>query len=162
MLRMSEQWHEVATTKKKKRKRKPKPDDHGVVSHPPPRTEEIARRKLLSPQLPRYPWSQEALFSFALDSVAGPPGLRPQHIKGGLLPGYRDEVMRSLHTVVQIMTEGNIPGAVAPSIASASLAALEKKDGDHWPVAAGETLRRLPSKALVATVSEDMTRYNRL
>ena len=41
----------------------------------------------------------------------------------------------------------------------ASLTALKKEDGSHRPVAVGDTLRRLTAKALLATVSEEVTRY---
>ena len=44
-------------------------------------------------------------------------GFRPQHIKGGLFPGYRDEVMTFLHTMVRIMAEGSIPCPVVSWIA---------------------------------------------
>ena len=39
------------------------------------------------------------------DSAAGPPGVRPRHIKGRLLPEYRDDLMRSLHAVLRIMAK---------------------------------------------------------
>ena len=67
--------------------------------------------------------------------------------------------MHCLHATFRIMAVGNIPSSIASWIASASLAALKEEDGSHWPVAAGETLRRLAGKVLLATVSEDVTRY---
>ena len=78
---------------------------------------------------------REAVLSFAPDSAAGPSGLGPQHIKWSLLPGYRDEFMRSLHAVVRIMAEGRILGIVVAWIARASLRALTNKDSSHRPVA---------------------------
>ena len=124
--------------------------------HQPPRTENIARWTLIAlVSLASLTMVQEALLSFAPDSAAGPSGLRPQHIEGGLLPRYTDELMRSLHAVVRIMAEGNSPGSIVSWIASASLTALRKKDGRHPPVSVGETLRRLTANALLATASED-------
>ena len=107
-----------------------------------------------SPRSPRSLWSGKHSLLFAQDS-AGPSGLRLQHIKGDLLPGCRDELLRSLHAVVRIMAEGNILGPIVSWIASASLTAFPKKDGSHWRVAVGETLRRLTAKALLAIVADD-------
>ena len=91
-----------------------------------PRAEDIARRKLLpiaqGSSASLLTVVQEALLSFAPDPAAGPSSLHPQLFKGGVLPGCRDEVMRSLHAVVRIL------GPIV-SIASASLTALKKKDG---------------------------------
>ena len=62
---------------------------------------------------------QEAFLSLTPDTAAGPSGLRPQHIKVGLLAGYRDELMRSLHSVVRIMAVGTISGPIVSLTASA-------------------------------------------
>ena len=103
---------------------------------------------------------QEALLSFAPDSATGPSGLRPQHIKGSLLPGYRDELVRSLHAVVRIMVDGNIPGTIVPCMSRASLTASRKKDGSHWLVPCRRD-SSTTAKALLPTFSEDMTRHLR-
>ena len=57
---------------------------------------------------------QEALLYFAPDSAAGPSGLRPQNIEGGLFPCYRDEIERDFHAVLGIMAEGDIRGPLSP------------------------------------------------
>ena len=120
---------------------------------PSPRAEDVARLKLL----PVAPVPFATTVSLSLVQAAGPSGLRPQHINGGLLPGDRDEIeiVWALHAVVGVMEES----PVVSWIASASLTALKKKDASHRPMAVGETLRRLTAKALLATLSEDMTRY---
>ena len=103
---------------------------------------------------------QDALLSFARDPAAGLSSLHPQLFNGGVLPGCRDEVTRSLHAIVRILAEGNNPGPVV-SIASASLTALKKKDGGHWRVVVGGSLRRLTAKAMLKKVAEDMAGYLR-
>ena len=47
-----------------------------------------------------------------------------------------------------------------PRLAGSPVPTLNKKDS-HRPVAAGETLRRLTATALLATISEDLTRHLR-
>ena len=122
--------------------------------HPPPRAGDNSQKEtfLIAPaslaSAPSLTVVQEALRSFAPDSAAGPSGLRPQRIKGGLLPGFGDDVMRSIHAPVWTVAEGNIPGPVISWIASGSLTA-EKKEGRRPP--AGETLRCLTAKALLET-----------
>ena len=74
---------------------------------------------------------QDALLSFALDSAA--------HI----IPGYCDETVRALHATARIMAEGHIPGSTFSWIASASLAALKKKNGSQTPSGDWRSLRRL-------------------
>ena len=73
---------------------------------------------------------------------------------------------RAVHAVVRIMAEGNIPGRVVSWIASASLAGLRKKDDCHRRVLPASGRGRDSStshtaKALLASVSEDMTGYFR-
>ena len=48
---------------------------------------------------------------------------------------------------------------LSPGLPLLSLGALKWKNGSHRPVAVGGTLRRLTTKALLATVSQDMARY---
>ena len=106
----------------------------------------------------RGPGSPPFLCARLSSKTVRPP---PTTHQRSLLPGYRDELMRSLHALARIMAEGNIPGLVVTWIASASLTALKKTDGSHRPVAVGETLRRLIAKALLAAASEDATPYHR-
>ena len=66
---------------------------------------------------------RDALQSFATDSAAGPFGLRPQHLKGALAPGHRDEVVSLLHWLVRLLANGLVPTSNTSFFASASLAA---------------------------------------
>ena len=123
---------------------------HGLIVAPPDWS-----------SLPRFssPWSKKPSFPLRRTQQQD-LGLRPQHITGEPPSRHRDALMRSLHAVGRSMAEGNIPGSIVSWIASGSFTA-RKKDGSHQPVAVGETLRRLIAKALLAAVSEDMTRYLR-
>jgi hypothetical protein len=80
--------------------------------------------------------------------LAGPSGLRPQHLKDALVPGLRDEVLRHMAHVVNLLGRGEAPADVQPWLCGASLVALPKEGGDLRPVAVGDTLRRLVGKAL--------------
>ena len=60
--------------------------------------------------------------------------------------------MRSPHTIVSIMSEGNIHRLV-----DRQRLAHAVEEGQHRPVAVGETLRRLAVEALLATVAKDTT-----
>jgi hypothetical protein len=66
---------------------------------------------------------ERAFQSFPRSSVAGSTGLRPQHLKKALTPGFRDEVFR--HFVV------------GPWFSWASLIAIPQTSGDRRPVAVG-------------------------
>eukprot|EP00973_Karenia_brevis_P024705 3406940-Karenia_brevis.AAC.1 len=46
------------------------------------------------------------------------------------------------------MARGDVPRALAPFLAGASLTALPKKDSSVRPIAVGETWRRLTAKCL--------------
>jgi len=97
----------------------------------------------------------KALTSFGKGSGPGPCGLRPQHLKDAMAPGLRDEVLRQMTAVVNLMARGEVPAEIQPWLCGASLAALPKPSGDLRPVAVGETWRRLAGKVLAkATVPE--------
>jgi hypothetical protein len=95
---------------------------------------------------------EKALRSFPRSSAAGPSGLRPLHLKESLVPGFRDEILRHLVAIVNVLARGEAPQEVRPWISGASLIAIPKTSGDLRPVAVGETLRRLTAKALCADV----------
>ena len=86
--------------------------------------------------------------SFPKGSGGGASGLRPQHLKDALVPGFANEILRNIVGLVQLLARGEAPVAIQPYVCGASLAALPKDDGIHRPIAAGETWRRLVSKTL--------------
>ena len=102
---------------------------------------------------------QKALSSFPRGSGAGPSGLRPLHLKEALAPGLRDEVLRHMTAVVNLMVRGEVPEQVQGWLCGASLVALPKPSGDLRPVAVGETWRRLAGKALAAACAEETRAY---
>jgi hypothetical protein len=97
----------------------------------------------------------DALRSFPKGSAGGPCGLRPQHLKDALVAGWADEVVRHLTDLVNLLARGEAAVEVQQWLCGASLAALPKPAGDHRPVAVGETLRRLTSKALASMHSDE-------
>ena len=101
----------------------------------------------------------KALSSFARGAAAGPSGLRPQHLKEALEPGLRDEVLRHLVEVVNLLARGRAPAEVRTWLCGASLVALPKPFGDLRPIAVGETWHRLVSEVLAATIKAEVTDY---
>ena len=91
---------------------------HSPLAHLGPRSGRRRGQKEALPGGPglRSPWSKTPFLFFAPDSAPRPSGLRPQHIEGDLLPGFRDELVRALHAVVSNVAESSW-------IASASLSA---------------------------------------
>ena len=98
----------------------------------------------------------KALASFPRGSGPGPSGLRPQHLKDALLPGFRDELLRHAAGVANILVRGEAPTSVQPWLCGASLVALPKPDGTHRPIAVGEVWRRLVGKALLEFSGDDI------
>ena len=99
---------------------------------------------------------EEALRSFGRGSGAGPSGLRPQHLKDALVPGWSDEVIRQLTAVTSLLLQGSACSEAQQWICGASLMALPKPTGDHRPVAVGETLRRLTSKVAAKAIAPQL------
>ena len=102
---------------------------------------------------------EKAILSFPKDSAAGPSSLRPQHMKDALVPGLKDEVVAKLQQLIELMARGRAPASIHKWISGGSLVALPKKDGGLRPIAVGETWRRLVSKVLVASCTEDTSAY---
>ena len=96
-----------------------------------------------------------AIKSFPRGSGCGPCGLRPQHLRDALVPGFEDEVLRQLTAVVNLLARGEAPDEVRSFLSGATLAALPKEDGDLRPIAVGEVLRRLVGKCCAENVKED-------
>ena len=92
----------------------------------------------------------KAIRSFHRSSANGPSGLRPQHLKDALVPGFRDEIIRHIAGVVNLLAKGQAPPELQEWLCGASLVAIPKPTGGHRPVAVGETWRRLTGKSLAA------------
>ena len=101
----------------------------------------------------------EALKSFPRGSAAGPCALRPQHLKDTLVAGHKDEILRQMAALCQLLASGEALPAVRNSLCSASLTALPKKDGGLRPVAVGETWRRLVGKLLAKADAEQVREH---
>ncbi|CAL1154289.1 unnamed protein product [Cladocopium goreaui] len=99
-----------------------------------------------------------AVRSFSRASAPGPSGLRADHLQETLSTAHGDEVASHLVALCQLLARGE-PALVAPHLAGARLHALPKKQGGVRPIAVGETLRRLVSKALCQAVREDAVNH---
>ncbi len=80
-------------------------------------------------------------------------GLRAQHLADALKSSHRAALLRDLTRVVQLLVDGSAPVLLAPYLAGATLAPLNKtKRGvfDVWPIAAGQIVRRIAAKCLCA------------
>jgi hypothetical protein len=118
-------------------------------------------------EAPRLPWDTSpegeeerlrALLSlvthFPPGSAGGPSGLKPAHLKECLQDadsGVATDFLRGLDSFVRLCLDGELlPGAV-PYLCSGKLIPLRKGSGmDVRPIAVGETLRRIVSKALMS------------
>ena len=81
-------------------------------------------------------------------SGAGPSGSRFTHWQACQLSASS---MAALAQVVNLVASGRVPTGAAAALALTCLTPLRKKNGRLRPVAAGETLRRLPGKGLART-----------
>ena len=91
---------------------------------------------------------ERSIQSFHRLSGGGPSGLRPIHLKNCLSTEHRNEFLERCTTLVNVLAKGEAPNSLAPFLASATLAALPKKDDGIRPIAVGEVLRRLTAKCL--------------
>jgi len=82
--------------------------------------------------------AEKAVLGFARGPSAGPSGLRPQHVKDALVPGLRDEILRHITEVVNLLAQGRAPTEVQAWLCGAFLAAIPKTSGDLRPVAMGD------------------------
>ena len=93
--------------------------------------------------------------TFHKGSAPGPSGLRPEHLMVVLKaapPNRFGRAETQLTRVVNTMVKGKVPAYVSPFLCGARLHAANKKDGGLRPVAVGNLLRRLTSKALVRSI----------
>ena len=85
--------------------------------------------------------------------------MRPQHLKDALVAGHRDEVLRQMAGLCQLLAGGEALPLTRASLCAASLTALPKKDGGLRPVAVGETWRRLVGKLLAKAGTEKVREH---
>ena len=97
---------------------------------------------------------RRTLASFPGGSASGPSGLQPLHLKETLAPGLKDEVLRLMADVVNLLLRGEAPEQVQAWLCGASLVAFPEPSRDLRPIAVGETWRRLAGKALATVVAE--------
>ena len=99
-----------------------------------------------------------ALRGFHKATAPGGSRLRVCHLLDALdIPtGDADgRISKPLTKVCNLLVAGEAPSSVAPWIAGAPLYPLKKKDGGVRPIAVGEVLRRLVSRACCAEVKAD-------
>jgi len=92
--------------------------------------------------------------SFLPGSAAGHSGLRPQHLLDFLNSAEsaaKAGLLEALLTLVTTTSSGRLLPRTAPYLRAARLIPLRKKDGGVFPIAVGDTLRRLLAKWLLAT-----------
>ena len=97
---------------------------------------------------------KDAILSFSKGTSCSVFGLRAQHLADGLKSPVNAALQRDLTKVVRVLAEGRAPVFMAPFVAGASLAALDKtKHGvfDVRPIAAGQIIRRIVAKCMCAT-----------
>ena len=99
---------------------------------------------------------EAAIRSFNRGSGAGPSGLRPQHLKDALVPGWQDELLRQVTQLANLLLSGSALAEVQPWLCGATLTALPKPTGDLRPVAVGEVWRRLTSKVAARTATDEL------
>ena len=99
----------------------------------------------------------DSALSMSAASAPGPDGLRPSHLHQFLGEGAGDEratVECGLQAFGEVCTAGRVPNAIIPFFFGATLCALRKNDGSLRPIAIGNVLRRLISKAISASLRD--------
>ena len=103
-----------------------------------------------------------AILNFPAGSAGGPDGLKPGHLKhliGAAEAGNR--LLESLTKLVNFVLNNQIPEDIRPIFFGANLCALSKKCGGVRPIAVGNTLRRLVTKAGFKPVSQELGAFFR-
>lgn len=96
----------------------------------------------------------QAFRAFPPETAPGPTGLRVQHLRDANVAGGGESFLTQLTAVINLLAQGQVPGAVAP-VAGAAPVALPKPGGGVRPIQVGEFLRRLTGKCLMALVRQD-------
>ena len=102
---------------------------------------------------------KKAVMSFPVGSAGGPDGLLPQHLKDLVSPSLGEvgaSFVQALASFVTLVISGKVPHPVIPFFFGARLLGFNKSDGGVRLIAVGCTLRRLVSKCLGNSVSEEM------
>eukprot|EP00971_Amphidinium_carterae_P073354 1450518-Amphidinium_carterae.1 len=76
-----------------------------------------------------------ALRSFPKGSAPGPCGLKPQHLKDAVTPGFQEAFEIALGKVMDLIIKGRVPESVRPWLFGANLVALRKPAGGLRPIA---------------------------
>ena len=97
----------------------------------------------------------DALKSFPNGSAGGASGWRPQHLADAAAAPHQAATLAVLTDLVNLLARGQAPEKLSPYLAGASLIALPKEADDVRPIAIGEPLRRLVSKALCRDVKNE-------
>ena len=100
---------------------------------------------------------RESIKSFKKGSAPGPSGMRAEHLKVAVemgSPGRKEKTIESITNLVNNLLAGNMPKEVASYFCGANLFGAKKKDGGIRPIAVGEILRRLVSKAAMRVLSK--------
>jgi len=87
-------------------------------------------------------------------SVAGPSGLRPQHLLDCLYSAdsaAKTDLLGALLTLVTTVSAGRLHPCAAPHLCAARLVPLRNDDGGVRLILVGDTLRRLTAKCMLAT-----------
>ncbi|MCP4990354.1 MAG: hypothetical protein GY928_31250 [Colwellia sp.] len=94
---------------------------------------------------------KRAVAAFHTASAPGASRMRPAHLKDALNTPTGDHGHRITKALAKVCTElaqGRAPAGIAPWLAGAPIYPLKKPDGGVRPIAVGETLRRVVSRAL--------------
>ena len=97
--------------------------------------------------------------SFPRGSAGGPDGILPQHLldltSASAEQGGKD-LLRALTTFTNFVLGGRVPQSVRPVFFGATLISLRKKAGGVFPIAVGQTLRRLVAKCVALQVTHTL------
>ena len=97
----------------------------------------------------------KALGGFRTGTAPGASRFRVSHFRDALeIPTGDSEgrVSRPLTQICNVLVKGEAPTSIAPWLSGAPLFPLKKKDGGVRPIAVGEVLRRLVSRACCAAI----------
>ena len=100
--------------------------------------------------------------SFQNGSARDPDGLRSQHLKDMIDSSAVhccQVLLPALTSFVELVLEGKTSSSITPYFFDANLTALQKKDGDVRPIAAGHTLYRLAAKVAKSRIMEEMGEF---
>jgi hypothetical protein len=125
-----------------------------------PKADPVITRPLIPPSLfVSEEVVKNVVFSFPSGSGPGPMGLRAEHIRPCFKFNLQTNLLQTLTQFVNDLIAGRVNPVIAPSLAGASLYALEKKLGGIRPLACGNLLRRLASKCICFLTREQFKNH---